>query len=881
MTRPFILPLPECTDLDLAGGKAVGLRRLIAAGFSVPQGFCITTVACTQSLRESGFIDTEEWQKVCALSGDERSLALAGCRDRIKRTETSQLAAQWLTVLQTLGRPSNARWAVRSSATNEDSGQTSFAGLYRTHLGVALSEIDAALKDLWASVWEERVVSYMARQYHHTAPRMAVVIQPMIEAQTGGVAYSIHPVTGRTNQVTINAVPGLAAPLVDGTAAPDQYVVEVTDEGQPVLIRRRLLARKSERLLNSNEGLRTELLDDASQRQTSLTDVQLFSLAQTAKQIEQVFGHPMDLEWAFDAHQLWVLQARPITSVRPSPDLTNDDCEWSRTNFKETLPELPSPLSLSFLERFMDTYIVAHYRRLGCRIPNGLTSVRVLNGRPYLNVTLFHILVAQLRGDPSLNAEQMGGELLQTVPQVQRLSWTAFVRAGCMMWAEMQRVEWSGPRLFEDMKALAATYRYDRILHLSMEELVPELDKLGPWLEGREVTFGIAGGVGQCLQIFSQLLPHWLGPDWRGLLNAALQGQGTVISAQQIVRLAELTDIARNEPIAEAFLMSESWEPSQFRSALVDTKFLRVFESYLEDYGHRGVGESDVMSPRLAENPESILAILRAQLISGGPSRETILLRQEKTRAAALTQIKQRIGWRLDRWVVFWWCYRRLCRFFALREANRHHLMYYSMAIRTLLLRLGDLLVARRQLEQHDDIFFLTINDRTDLLAGGTRDWNTVIRARRTEREHNAMVTVPDTIHDWQSVNEPSFTSGQFDGTGMMSGMPISTGSVTGPVRIVRSTTDWGKVMPGEVLVVPVIDPGLAPLFGIAGGLIAEMGGTLSHGAIIAREYGLPTVANVEGAMVCLSDGQRVMVDADAGTICILPSPDVGATRSN
>ncbi len=143
------------------------------------------------------------------------------------------------------------------------------------------------------------------------------------------------------------------------------------------------------------------------------------------------------------------------------------------------------------------------------------------------------------------------------------------------------------------------------------------------------------------------------------------------------------------------------------------------------------------------------------------------------------------------------------------------------------------------------------------------------------------MLVVPDAIHDWESANEPRVTSGEFDGTGMMSGMPISTGSVTGSVRIIRSTADWGKVMPGEVLVVPVIDPGLAPLFGIAGGLIAEMGGTLSHGAIIAREYGLPTVANVEGATGRLSDGQRVIVDAGAGTVYIVPSTEVGPTRSN
>ncbi|MBX3301193.1 MAG: hypothetical protein KF693_03155, partial [Nitrospira sp.] len=688
MTHPFILPLSQCMDLDLAGGKAVGLARLIAAGFSVPPGLCITTEAYRQTLQASGLRESDIWPMVCRLHDRERSSALTSYRNRIRGIEISQLASQWLTTLETLRRPPGERWAVRSSATNEDTTQASFAGLYRTHLGMTLSEIEAAIKDLWASLWEDRVVDYLARQNCQAPPRMAVLLQPMVAAKTAGVGYSIHPVTGRRNQVMINAIPGLAAPLVDGTITPDQYVVEVADDGQPTVIRTRVLAQKSHQLSVSPDGLRTDLLDQETQRRSSLTDAQLFSLSKTAKQIEQALGQPMDFEWAYDAQQLWLVQARPITNVRSSSTLTNDDCEWSRTNFKETLPELPSPLSLSFLERFMDRYILAHYRRLGCRIPDGLTSVRILNGRPYLNVTLFHMLVVQLRGDPSMNAEQMGGEPLENAPAVQPLDRATLVRAGWLMWAEMRRVERFGPCLFQEMKELAATYKRDRILHLSVDELIPKLDALGPWLESREVTFGIVGGVAQCLQMLGHILPRWLGHDWRELLNAALQGQGAVISAQQILRLAELTDIAREEPRSGAFLTADSWKASTFRAALADTKFLHAFNAYLDDYGHRGVGESDVMSPRLADNPEAILAILRTQLLSASSSHKAILARQEKTRVTALAQIKGRLGWRADRWVVFLWCYRRLCRFFALREANRHHLMYYSTAIRALLMRL-------------------------------------------------------------------------------------------------------------------------------------------------------------------------------------------------
>ncbi|MBH0208408.1 MAG: hypothetical protein HP495_07815, partial [Nitrospira sp.] len=727
--------------------------------------------------------------------------------------------------------------------------------------------------DLWASLWELRVISYLSRQGRKTAPRMAVVIQPMVDAQAAGVAYSVHPVTRRRSQVMINAIPGLATPLVDGTVTPDEYVVEVPAEaGKPFQILTRLLARKADCLRVSNTGLQRASLEEDAQTRSSLTDNQLVVLAQIAKEIERTFGQPADIEWAFDTEQLWILQARPITTVRPTPDLTNDDCEWSRTNFKETLPELPSPLSLSFLEQFMDRYILEHYRRLGCRIPEGLTSVRLLQGRPYLNVTLFHLLVAQLGGDPALNAEQMGGQPLQKPPQVQPLGKMTSLRAAWLMLKEMHRVERVGPCVFAEMKGLAGTYQRASVLNLSPNELVSELDRLGPWLERREITFGIAGGVGQCLQIFSKVLPGWLGPDWRPLLNAALQGQGTVISAQQILRLAELTDIAKREAPTRTVLTSASWDSTTFRTTLAETQFLRAFDKYLDDYGHRGVGESDVMSPRLADNPTAILSILRAQVTSNAHSQDTVRLRQGNSQVSALAEIKRRMGWRLDRWVVFRWCYRRLCRFFSLREANRHHLMYYSAATRTLLIRLGERLVEQGLLRQTDDIFFLTTAELEDLVTGNTQDWTVVITTRRTERERHATIEVPDTVQDWTAINHQTMPRDHSNENCVLSGMPISIGTVTGPVRLIRSAADWSKVMPGDILVVPVIDPGLAPLFGLAGGLIAEMGGTLSHGAIIAREYGLPTIANVEGAMVRLSDGSRVRLDAGSGTICIQPS---------
>ena len=871
MDRPLLLPLAACTQPALVGGKAVGLARLLAGGFPVPSGFCVTTEAYDHALRAPDFSPAEQWQAALHSSGVERQRILSHCHTIIRNYGIAELTAQIVEQVRRLDLPSHGLWAVRSSATNEDGAQASFAGVYCTRLGVPLEEIGLAVKDLWLSIWDERVLNYhVASGLIGAPPTMAVVIQPLFEAQAAGVAYSIHPLTGRTTQVMVNAVAGLAAALVDGRATPDQYVVEIAENSQPNRISERTISRQIQALWVTGQGLcEVPPSDDAVGRAT-LSDNQLFDLARTVKQIEKTFGHPMDIEWLYDDRGLWLLQARPITALTRSTQLTNDDCEWSRANFKETLPELPSPLGLSFLEQFMEHYILSPYRRMGCHIPEGISSVRTFKGRAYINMTLFYSLVAQLRGDPSLLVEQMGGEILARPPKVRPLGWFALARAGVVMMAEMRKAVRCGPAWFAEMKAMAAEHRPDRIRTLSGEDIASRLEALAKWLDERELTFAIAGGVAQCLQALGGVLPRWLGGDWRALLNGALQGQAVVISAEQIVRLAEIVDMVRHDPSVTAMFTAEGWNPVEVRRKLEGTDVFRAFNRYLEDYGHRGVGESDPMSPRFADRPELLLAVLRTQILA--PTSITpadILQRQTMVRERALAEIRARFGWRLHRWAIFSWWYRRLCRFFALREANRHHLMYYSAAVRSLLLRLGEWLVERGQLSSQEDIFYFKIEERPELLATGSSHWQGIIQARRAERDRDATISVPDTIQDWNEMVRGADASSVVASEGILHGIPISGGQVVGPVRFVRSMEDWSRVCRGDILVVSVIDPGMAPLFGVAAGLVAEMGGTLSHGAIIAREYGLPTVANVPGITTRLKEGDRVSLDAERGEIIV------------
>ena len=293
------------------------------------------------------------------------------------------------------------------------------------------------------------------------------------------------------------------------------------------------------------------------------------------------------------------------------------------------------------------------------------------------------------------------------------------------------------------------------------------------------------------------------------------------------------------------------------------------------------MGESDIMSPRFVDQPELVLEVLRRQLrTTGSGSPSEIVARQAAVRNDAVREIKRRFGWRVHRWVIFSWWYRRLCRYFALREANRHHLMYYSVAARHLLFRAGALFVERGLFDQAEDIFFIRLEEQEQLFSGIPRDWRALIRSRKVERLRNAEVTVPDTLRDGlvESMNEKGVDA-WLGADRVLRGIPISAGRATGPVRLVRSLADWSRVSAGDILVVAVIDPGLAPLFGVAAGLVAEMGGTLSHGAIIAREYGLPTVANVPGITTRLKEGDRISLDAERGEIIVQEQAGGGDRR--
>jgi pyruvate,water dikinase len=420
-------------------------------------------------------------------------------------TELAKLEKEFVTED---GQSGGMLWAVRSSASDEDAADATFGGIYRTVLGVPRDSIAAAILDCWASLWTAVAFTYRERvSKSRSVPAMAVILQPLLAPRAAGVAYSRHPISGRADQIMINAVFGLAEPLVSGLMRPDQYVVEIGSDPASLKLIQRDIVEKTKVRVAMPWGPMDRPLPESDERRSVLEEREVLALARLVKEVECAVGKPVDVEWADDTQGFWLLQARPIPERDALPDSTT--IVWSRANFRETLPELPSPLGLSLLDGFMETHIVRCYRELGCRILPGVSSVRVIRGRPFINVTLFQSVMAQLGGDPALLAEQMGGETFPVPLTVSQLPWW---RIAILMEWKIRRAARRAPKWFQEMRRLGARCKVEFVRALTPVELLAWEEELSRHSRTNgDLTFATFTGVSQGFYVMKLLLER-LGP---------------------------------------------------------------------------------------------------------------------------------------------------------------------------------------------------------------------------------------------------------------------------------------------------------------------------------------------------------------------------------
>src|SRR5829696_5122250 len=892
----LILPFNEIdkSALAVAGGKAANLGELVMAGFPVPAGFCVTTAA---------------YDLVAANAGLEPTLAaLAGTQpeDTVRLAELATEARSHLSdasVPEILGRAIAEAYgelgdgepvAVRSSATAEDLPQASFAGQQDTYLNViGVESLLDAVRNCWASLWTDRAVSYRATNgIDPHGVRLAVVVQRMVDASVAGVLFTANPVTGKRRQAVIDASPGLGEAVVSGMVNPDHFVAN-TATGE--IVERRLGDKRVAIMAGPGSG--TEQVElDAGEDSASLSDGQVLALAKLGGQVEEHYGMPQDTEWAIDEDGgIWLLQARPITTLFPLPERATRSEEDLRVYFSFSVAQgVYRPLTPMGIQGFR--LITSALATLAGRPPSN----------PYEGAAFFTESAGRIFADitPVLRSKQgralfrgvMRNMEARTVPIVRHL-------------AEDPRLSPVPTPIRPVLHAVLSVFVRGRI-PLRLVEALARPEKARARAARVEARSRAAGHVSPNASVAERLsaaerlllggppdmLPNVPRVFAAGLAANVLAGKllgGLATDDERRVAMRALPHNPTTEmDLALWALAKEARADSDIARMLGETPPERLAKDYrggslppklqmslanfLRLYGHRGVAEIDLGLPRWSEDPTYIMGVLANYLRLDDPQAAPDVQFERATREAEgmvdeLTRRAAREG-RL-RGVLVGFLLGRARELSGLREMPKFCIILLMARARELLWTVGEDLAEAGRLQDAGDIFFLSVPEAWAGLAG--ENLRPVVRNRyavyeqELGRRHVPRLLLSDGTEPTAEIRDATGAEGVLRGT------PASGGVVTQKARVILDPGE-ASLEPGEILVAPSTDPGWTPLFLTAGGLVMEMGGPMSHGAIVAREYGIPAVVGVPDATERIETGARITVDGSAGEV----TPNLEGTES-
>ena len=885
----LVSPLEDLdrSTLAVAGGKAANLGELIRAGLPVPSGFCVTTAAYELVAEGAGLR--------YVLDG----LAETPAEDRARLAELAARAREMLLaapipneVIEVIGEAylrlgTDTPVAVRSSATAEDLPTASFAGQQESFLNVVGKEplIDAVRRCL-ASLWTDRAVSYRAS--NGIDPRsvyLAVAVQRMVEAEVAGVLFTADPLTGRRRRAFIDASPGLGEAVVSGAVNPDHFAVD-TRTGE-ILERRPGDKRVVIRAQKEGGTRRVEL---EGEEKLSLADAQLRALAELGERVEAHYGEPQDTEWAIDtAGKLWLLQARPITTLFPLPSgaPTNDDD--LRVYFSGSVAQgVYRPLTPMGLQAFR--LVASAMVTLAGRPPHDIdagpaffteaggrlflditTALRSTFGRRVLDLALRNMeartapILRQLAADPRLPPVRTPAwRILRAVLPVLIRGRTplrivqALVRPGiARARAKRVAVEFrAAGRVSPSASAAERIDTVERVLFGGPPRMLPAVP---PAFGAGLISYALAG----------RLLGDLATDEER---RVVLRGLAHNPTTEMNLTLWELAREVRGDPISARKLRETPPErlAREYHDAALPARLQAGLSSFLRLYGHRGVAEIDLGLPRWSENPTYIIGVLASYLRLDDPelAPDVQFRRAEREAEEMVAELARRARnkGRL-RGELVGFLLRRARDLSGLREMPKFCMILLFARARELLWEVGKDLTKAGRLERSEDVFFLSLPEARAALAG--EDLRLVVRERRIDYERELeRRRVPRILLSDGTTPTGEARDAPEKKDGLLRGTAASGGVVVGAARVVLEPSG-AALEPGEILVAPSTDPGWTPLFLTAGGLVMEMGGAMSHGAVVAREYGIPAVVGVRDATERIVTGQRITVDGAAGTIAI------------
>lgn len=850
------------TQISRVGGKGAHLGELAKlAEARVPEGFCIATEAFEIILAHAPSID-QLLQRLSLLQAHDRDpiheLGTA-IRAAIEAVAIpAELEAAITRHLTELGE--HAGYAVRSSATAEDLPTASFAGQQDTYLNVVGKKaILQHVSKCWASLFTDRAVTYrMQHGFDHRSVHMAVVVQKMIVPQAAGILFTADPVTSNREVVSIDAGFGLGEALVSGLVNADRYRVRDGNVIEAIVSSKTLAIYASK-----DGGTERRAIEPEQQTRRVLTDPQALQLAQLGKSIERHFGQPQDIEWCLADDAFYIVQSRPITTLYPIPAAADQARHvYVSVGHQQMMTDALKPLGLSLRQlaafRPMFTAGGRQFVDVAAQLASPVGRENLLRAMGQHDPLVRDAIATVVeRGFIELATPDLGASAPRGgAPAPEIDADPALVTD----WIDDSRA--SLERLKREIRTKSGAERIDFILK--------DIDEL------KRVTFDPRGIA---VIMAAMDASTWLNEkmqEWLGETNAAdvlSQSVSNNVTSEMGLDLLDVADVIRPYPEVVDYLRRATDDGFlQGLSALRGGAEVRAaLESYLDEYGMRCAGEIDITKPRWSEQPTTLVPMILGNIKNFEPNASTRKLEQGRRAAREKErQLLERLAQLPDGAHKVSETKRTIARLRSLvgyREYPKYVIVSRYFVYKQALLQEAEQLVRAGVLHEPEDIYYLTFEELHELVRSGKLD-EPLVRARKVEHALHEKLTPPRVM-----TSEGEIIVGHYQRENLpadaLVGLPVSAGVVEGRARVILKMED-ADLEKGDILVTAFTDPSWTPLFVAIAGLITEVGGLMTHGAVIAREYGLPAIVGVENATRRIRDGQRIRLHGTEGYVEIL-----------
>ncbi|MEG6584874.1 phosphoenolpyruvate synthase [Dendrosporobacter sp. 1207_IL3150] len=857
------------TKLMVVGGKGANLGELTKIdGIRVPDGFCISTEAFKRTLSKTPLINelldklsllkVEDREKIAKLSGEIRS-AIEGIDipQDINEEITSFLS----------GLDEKNAYAVRSSATAEDLPTASFAGQQDTYLNIIGKE--AILKHIskcWASLFTERAVTYRIQNgFDHRKVHLSVVVQKMLFPQVAGILFTADPVTGNRKVLSIDASFGLGEALVSGLVNADIYKVR-----NGTIIDKKISAKKLAIYASKDGGTEKQELGPERQNAQALTDEQILSLTRMGREIERHFGCPQDIEWCLADDEFYIVQSRPITTLYPIPEAADDENHvYLSVGHQQMMTDPLKPLGMSLME------LISHgkWSRAGGRLfidvaqmlasPDGRKML--LNNMRQLEPLTEDAIMTIIERDfikclPNDKKEQNPGNNDKiTLPAEHQAQ---FENNPSIVSDLIRKSQNSIEELKLSIKGKSGTNLIDFII-----EDIQELKRI---LFDPQSSAVFMAAINASLWI-NEKMNEWLGE--KNAADVLSQSVPNNITSEMGLALMDVADVIRPYPEVIEYLLNV--KDDDFLEKLIKLdggqEARDAILSYLDKYGMRCSGEIDITKPRFSEKPTALVPIILSNIRNFEPHASKRKFEQGRQEALAKEQeLLERLNKLPDGEQKANETKRNINlirNFIGYREYPKYGLVSRYLVYKQALLKEADRLVQTNVIHDKEDIYYLTFDELREVIATNKLDYH-IISKRKEEYKLYEKLTPPRVITSDGEIIRGEYKRENIP-AGAHVGLAVSSGVIEGRARVILNMED-ANLEDGDILVTAFTDPSWTPLFVSIKGLVTEVGGLMTHGAVIAREYGLPAVVGVENATKLINDGQRIRVNGTEGYVEVL-----------